>query len=281
MRYCWLLLLTAASSCTDPSAEVPSYVYIEEFTLSTNASTEGSNSHKITDAWVYHNNELIGIFELPATFPVIGEGIQEVIIRAGIKINGIAASRDRYSFYYGDTMEVDLVRDEVTTIFPEVGYQSYTDFALIEGFEETSVTSFDTISDSDTSFHITTSPDEIYEGDGSMAIHLDNNRSYFICYTSQNFDLPQGGADVYVEMDYKTEALLYVGVFYSLSGTLYQYAPSLYINPNDEWNKIYIYLSEVVSSLTSAEEFKIYIAAYNSDSLSAASAFIDNFKLIH
>ena len=60
--FCLLL-----SSCVTENA-VPAYLSIPNFTLTT-TSAQGSAAQKITDAWVYVDGNLNGIFELPAKFP--------------------------------------------------------------------------------------------------------------------------------------------------------------------------------------------------------------------
>ena len=65
----------------------PAYIKINDIELN-NSSTD-----KITDAWVYIENQLQGVYELPAKFPVLETGVKEIRIKAGIKNNGISSSR--------------------------------------------------------------------------------------------------------------------------------------------------------------------------------------------
>ena len=64
-----LFALIFMSSCElyNPAEPTPAYIHIDKFILNTAYLTEGSNSHKITDAWVYIDDQLLGCFELPAT----------------------------------------------------------------------------------------------------------------------------------------------------------------------------------------------------------------------
>ena len=70
----------------------PAYIKINDIELN-NSSTD-----KITDAWVYIENQLQGVYELPAKFPVLETGVKEIRIKAGIKNNGISSSRVFYPF---------------------------------------------------------------------------------------------------------------------------------------------------------------------------------------
>jgi hypothetical protein len=269
-------------SCEKYQAEIPSYIHIDNISVTTNGSTQGSSSANITDAWVYLNGELLGVYELPATFPVIASGENTISIRAGIKVSGISANRAYYPFYTDYETNVYLLADSVVTISPQVTYQSWVEFPLIEEFNySTSIATFELTSYSDTSFQTTTNSSEIFEGDGSAVIYLDEDHAFFECYTVDTYDLPQGGNPVYVEMNYKSEAEIYVGVV-GIEGSIFvQVYPSIILNPSEDWNKIYINLTNEVSAEIFADEFKIYIAAKNIEPVANAKVYIDNFKIVH
>ena len=96
-----LVILFGFNSCSKDELEatIPSYISIDKFTISTNYSTQGTSSSNITDAWVYIDNDLVGIFELPAKFPVLKEGNVKIDVYPGIKENGISERRSKYIFY--------------------------------------------------------------------------------------------------------------------------------------------------------------------------------------
>ena len=94
----------------DINEGVPSYINIPSIEVVTDLTNEGSNSHKITDAWVYFDNNLQGVYPLPASFPVLLSGKQNISIKAGIKNNGIAATRVKYPFYDYFNAEITLTK---------------------------------------------------------------------------------------------------------------------------------------------------------------------------
>ena len=112
-------LLFSSCELYNPSEPIPAYIHIEKFNLTTDYATQGSNSHKITDAWVYVDDQLIGCFELPATFPVITEGTHKVKIVAGIKVNGIASNRGQYPFYNPYEQIVNFEVGKKITLSPD------------------------------------------------------------------------------------------------------------------------------------------------------------------
>ena len=105
------VLLLASCNIINPSESEPAYLTINNITLQANSS-EGGNTHNIKDAWVYVNSQLVGIYQMPATFPVLEEGEQVVEVFAGIKVNGITDYPDAYTFYERDSIIVDLLLGE-------------------------------------------------------------------------------------------------------------------------------------------------------------------------
>ena len=97
LRYlisCCVALLFSSivlSSCNNfkGSQEIPAYIHIDTFLFTTNYGLEGAASHKITDAWLYIDDDIQGCYELPATIPVLERGNHRVTIIPGIKLNGI------------------------------------------------------------------------------------------------------------------------------------------------------------------------------------------------
>ena len=71
----------------NPPEVIPTYIYISDITVNANASTQGSSSDNIVDAWIYIDGSLIGTFELPAKIPVIAEGDYTLQVYGGIKNN--------------------------------------------------------------------------------------------------------------------------------------------------------------------------------------------------
>ena len=133
----------------DNAQTIPAYIVVNEFTLST-TSVQGTNSHQITDAWIFVDDKLMGVFELPARVPTLSTGQQNVKIFAGIKNNGQSDDRVRYPFYTNYDATVDLIPDSSITINPSIGYIADLDI-WEENFEDGGI-SFSKTSLSDTNF---------------------------------------------------------------------------------------------------------------------------------
>ena len=279
-----LFALIFMSSCElyNPAEPTPAYIHIDKFILNTAYLTEGSNSHKITDAWVYIDDQLLGCFELPATFPVIAEGTHSVKIRPGIKVNGIAATRSPYPFYSKHEQLVDFQAGTTVTLTPSVSYLATTRFAFLEDFEGAGVTIAAT-SNSDTSFQeiysITPDPN-VFEGTSSGVAYIDATRTFFECATVAKYPLPINGSYVFLEFNYKCNYEFTVSVIAYGTSSSAQYT-ALNLNPSSNWNKAYIYLTPNVSGAFTAVDYKIAWGMLNSSGTDSAALLLDNIKLVY
>lgn len=275
------------SSCNqDDESLVPCYIRVDEVDLVSNPSVqhlEGSLSHQITDIWIYVEDqtvqEFIGVYELPVTFPVLKEGIYTLTLRAGIKVNGIAETRGEYPFYESFQAQVNFIRDTVREVHPKFRYADYCEFVWMEDFED-AVASFQRSSRSDTSMVVTAMAGEVFEGEYSGKVSLTREKFFFECFSSEAFDLPGNGTEVFMEMDFKTNTKVTVGLMVNFltESTL---APVVILNETDEWKKIYISLKNAVSLYTTAISFNVLLSATNPETLQESLILIDNVKLIH
>ena len=167
-------LLFTACELFDPEEEIPSYIYIEDVSLETE-TFEGSALDKISDVWVFVDDNLIGIWELPAEIPILSSGMTNIKVRAGIKNNGIAASRVQYPFYLIEDVSMEITPGQVDTIHPVVEYEDDLNI-FIEDFDAVGV-QFDVDNASDTTLQLTQDPLLVREGQGSAVIYLGRSTS--------------------------------------------------------------------------------------------------------
>lgn len=282
------------SSCNRDNLEatVPGYLVIDTFNVNySEANRTGRGLINISDAWVYVNDDIQGVFELPARIPLtdVGEG-QTITIGPGIKVNGIAATRDEYQFYQRAVFQdIDITADSVFKLTPTIDYYSTTEFPLLENFES-SILAFDSI-----------------PGYGDVTIdrvRLDENDPYLERYVgyirlnssepdvkiiSQYYSLPGSGSPVYFEIDYRCNARYVIGLaIQPSSGSAYDY-PIMWVNPTNNngssepvWNKIYLDLTDQISFADEdALYFGITITATHTTSLDSSYFYFDNMKLVH
>ncbi len=261
--------------------KVPSYLDIPSVGLIT-SDVQGSATSKITDVWVYADEELMGVWELPARVPVLREGTSTIRVTPGIKRNGMFDDRLRYPFYTSWTSGVDLELKEVSTISPEVSYTSQANF-WIEGFEEAG-SALSVTENSDTTlirFTPVEHPDVVLNGSPCGGFILDGAHPYIRLFTTEDFQMT--GGPVFLEMDYRCNMVFTVGVLLNSGGQPqalpYVFVvPTLHDNGTSYWNKMYIDLSPVFNQAVTQRN--IFFEATLPEDLSLGHVYLDNIKLV-
>lgn len=290
-----LMATFSFSSCNrfEGSQEIPAYIHVDAFSLTTNYAFEGSASHNITDVWLYIDGNLQGCYELPATIPVLERGEHDLILYPGIKLNGISQTRVIYPFYKPYYVEdFELEEKRIDTIHPSVTYYSPDDstieFEFIEDFERQ--VTFENTAESDTTIIRTERDapenwnDEFnnshYSGYVWLGITDSNDTIDYFCITSDEYsDLPNQGNSILLEMDYKSDEVFQVGLMARISGE--EIFPLYNVNPSpDKWNKIYLNLGPRITDTPEASWFKFYISG-STDPDKEAEFYFDNIKLIY
>ena len=276
-----LLALIPLSFCLDSCAKfegsqkVPSYIHIESIELDslTDYYVYGANTCKITDAWVHVDDQLIGVYELPATFPVLKKGPHKVTVYGGIKVDGRSSARDRYPFYQSvEFQNVNLVEDSIVNLYPVVHYFPIGDdvnVAWMEDFENTNSLLPDEGSDT-TLFRISGS--EAWHSVNSFwsgKVELPPDSLDFTLVTSDEFDFYKGTNGVYclLEMDYNCNDTFSVGVQYYMDYYL-ETLKLVKVTPTDKthdkpqkWNKIYINIGPLMNDYARASYFKVFFTS--------------------
>lgn len=275
-----VLIMFTLQSCDllHPAAQIPSYIQVTGFDLVTNAATQGSNSHKITDVWLYVDKNLVGVFELPATIPVLKAGKHSIQLYPGIKVNGIAASRSAYDFYTSLDTSVTLTPDKTISLRPTVNYSSIAKFTWLENFDAQGISLYKSAS-SDTGMSLAP-----LSFDGSLcgAVYMDAARPYAEVLSSYAFNLPKQGKLVYLEFNYKTSSGFTVGVLSTdFSGGTQKEDVLVVQSSNGEWKKMYVKLTDVISNNSLAVTNSIYFYSAKSSAEEKSDFYLDNLKLIN
>ena len=275
------LSLFVACDIINPEEEIPAYIASDSAVLVTNYDLQGSNAHNISDAWIYVDGKLVGVFEMPFSIPVLAAGTKSVVIQAGIKNNGVAASRVVYPFYTKYTIDTTLTPGEVLRLTPQFEYQD-VNFVVKEDFEDLGIV-FAVSAQSDTSINLV-SGNEAFEGN-SMFFALDSVRDVFECRSTDLYELPYG-KNVFLEMTFKNNDYFTFGVFarkYNGGTDVEIRVPIITFNPTDTYKTIYISLANAITSNSQAYDFRLYYTCTHSDeSLNDTTrVFIDNVKLIY
>ena len=295
-----MALLMPSCKKFDGSQTVPAYLYINDVEVQCDYFHYGANTHKIVDAWVYVDDNILGCYELPATIPVLKEGEHKVAVYAGIARDGIRSLRAQYPFYQPwENKTVNLVKDEIVTLRPVFQYYPEGDDEnmhicddVMEDFESGTI-KWGATSQSDTSIMVYTGeyawhdPDGIYSQKSGKVVLTSEDEMFRIATTAELTDLPTGGSACMLEMDYKCSDTCFVGLMYFKDYTLTS-EPLVRLKPTGasgqepvEWNKIYINIGPYLVDNETAEYFKIYLGSWDPRNMGTQYFYFDNLKLIY
>ena len=273
---CCAFLLMAFASCKkfEGSQTVPAYIRIDSIAVEGDYYTYGAGTSNITDAWVYVDDQIIGCYELPATFPVLKKGPHKVSVYGGICMDGRGAARGPYPFYKPKVYEnLNLVEDSIVSLNPVLNYYPVGEGVMIGWMEDFETGSgLSPTSQSDTSVmrisgsEAWCSVNSYYSG----KIVLPPDSLDFTVATSDELKCHAnllGEKPLFLEMDYKTNDTIFVGIIYSENYTLVHW-PMVKVLPTDvehevpqKWKKIYINLGTLMHVHESADYFKVYITS--------------------
>lgn len=266
---------------------IPAYVKIDSVFLETNYSEQGTNSQKITDVWVYLNKDLLGVYELPALFPVLANGVNDLEIRPGIWLNGIQSTRVPYPFYKPIVYEeFKFYPDSVQDLGDlKMRYYDNLNFAWKEDFESSGGLTLVETSISDTSIQRTlpaNNPEAFITPTSkhSGLISLTDENPIYSATSSNSFQLPELQNDpVLLELNFKSNNVFYVGLLMNLPSGLKK-IPLLIMNHSEKWKKIYINLGPNIALNNDAFNYKVYFEAGLELENDLAEIYLDNIKLI-
>ena len=289
-----IVSLLYVSSCSKEQfkAEIPSYLKITAIDLETD-TFDGSDSQKITDAWITMDGIFLGAFEIPCTIPILADGEHEFAISAGIKANGISATRIRYPFYsicnlfYEDSIEpvvgkkLHLYKDSTITVSATTKYTDNTNFLFIEDFEDAGLI-IKPSDESDTTLQKTYSDSLVFEGYGSGFVEWDSVNDFFELINSEFVSLSSIYNDNMLELNYKCDHSFKVGIAMKSSetGEIVRFE-ALHIDSSYVWNKIYVHMTNQVNLGTTDDEFGIFIGIKKRANVETATFYFDNIKWLH
>ncbi len=290
LKYYVIFTIILLFSCDREKEIVPAYVHIKSFTLNTTLVTQGNNSSNIIGASVFANGNPLGIYELPVTIPVLEKGTVEISLQPIIKENGSAQNNFYYRPYseYSTTLQLEDLK--IDTIAPITTYRNNLTMAWIEDFED-QASSLEKTQVSNTNDSLLIIPTNTAGVDapfgnsnytGYISLAPSNSETYFELSSLSDYLVPKYGADVYLEMDIKSNANLQVGI-YADNGVSIIPSDVLLIYGNNTWKKMYINLKSETSDLSSNTKIKPYFFIHKSaeDSLFQPKIYIDNLKLLY
>lgn len=267
------------SSCglTDNDEPLPFFLNLENPVVS--SPTQTKDTHKITDAWVFVDGQIIGVFPLPTKVPVTFTGAEtEIIIFAGIRNNGMNDQPVFYPFYKSIVKKIKPnVGDEIT-IPLAFSYKEDTKFAVEESFENSNIFNNDIDSNPLTFIKPTNVTSSI--GSYSGEVTLTSDLKFIEVASSTEILAGQNSRGAsYIEFDYKGEGEIAVGLAKTNNGII-KIEYFIFVPGKDNWNKIYIDVTDKLST-QDYQKYAVLLAFTKTDLDVESKIYIDNYKHVH
>ena len=273
-------VLSSGCELINPDEQVPAFLRIEEYSITT-STPQGQAVHNLTDAWVFNNEQLVGVYEIPATIPLLSEGPTPLRIRAGMRVSGQVGQRSAHPFIQDLNVTLPFSPDSTTVLNPTLTYRSDATFKWVEDFEDSGI-SVAPLSVNQGVISRVEGP-EAFSGQ-SLRISLPGEMLIAECATALAYTLPKAGAPVILEVSYRNNTQFTIGLISGSPGGVVQ-TTVMVLNPSpDEWKHVYVNLTPTVSSgfLANAFAHQVFFGFIH-DTAEADESYIllDNIKLIH
>ena len=260
----------------------PSWLEVNSWVLEANPDSQypvGELTHNFSDAWVFVDDQVIGVFEVPFKIPILKEGPVNIKIYPTVRNNGIAGTKKIYPFVEFYEINTTLTPNETLTLNPTTRYKSFTQFWL-EEFEDAAI-KIQNDPVSSTNLIKGNDPNILQWGNFYGEVSLNEIDSVWVGY-SESMVLPKG-KEVYLEIDYYNTNNVITGVL-GISSTEIKNNRHIRLNDQDpadvKWKKIYIDLKEIISNSPNAEYFKQSFEAFLDEGKSSSFIIFDNIKVV-
>lgn len=265
--------------CRDEDAVAPAFIHIEAMELvptplQNYTSKAGFCSAEIVSCYVEvfrrggTSIEMLGLFELPFTAPVLYNGeVEYLVVSPAIKISGIAGTQSYYPFYTRDTIRNltltagDTLRLDTLRVRHRVGLES---IQLFEPFEYSPETPNTASLAMDSIVWHPNDPENACSGNGYVSVPVADTVSYVPFSINRDFYVNGATSIVYLELDSRSDVPfeVYMHSRYTAGGAIDQQRVMV-VNPSDHWQHIYINLGRTWSWFNYHPDFRISFAALN------------------
>lgn len=275
-----ILLCCVWQSCNiiNPAEKVPTYIRIDSITVKTDDySRTGSPASKITSAWVYVDNSLVGVFDIPSTVPILIDKSAKVALAPGVDYSGFKNYVSTYPFYTFDTFYVSPSQGKAVQHSGAVKYSDASQFRWFGDFETgNKFQNVNADKDEDTSIVRVTESSKVFEGGASGYIYMDATHPSSENINTDDIKIP--GGEAYLELNYKCNTPFVIGMQTTTGGqVVYEYFTG--IKANETWNKVYVGLSTFTGKYKGSA-YHIMIKSVLEEGQSNGYVLLDNMKVV-
>jgi len=298
----------------DNSEKSPAFLHLDMVTVSERADASSSSPEGFLSSdidavqllayWDGDEEETnLGVFQLPCTVPALRKDtITRLTLVPVIKQNGIAATRIEYPYYeYIKLQNIPIATDSTTNLGVQDSEGRWTLSTTYRPWTVQQIVNGQVLTVSDTVLKVlaqeyfeefqpslifdskvkrTTNASEIRTGTGSGYVAVPDSVSTLDFEINSDIICKDPGAYLYLEMDFKTDVRLSVGMrssYYEGGNTSTQSAMTLY--ETGEWKKIYINMGRVWAQFNHTSGFRIVFTALNAEG-KGGMVYLDNVKLL-
>lgn len=276
-----VVLCSSGCELINPDEQIPAFLRMEQYEISTTGN-QGYPVHNLTDAWVYLDEELIGVYELPASIPILSSGATPLRIQPGMRVSGLVGQRSSHPFLNDLRPTLTLLPDSHLVYNPTVTYKDNAVFKWLESFEGAGLSLVATAQNQGVLTRI--QGEEAFAGQSLKMTLSSSNQLLMECATALAYTLPKAGAPVILEFSYRNNNRLVVGLI-SGTPTGVRQTTIMVVNASpDAWKHVYVNVGETVSSssLANASGHQVFFGFIRDEGIEGeAFAIIDNVKLIH
>ncbi|MBK8054529.1 MAG: hypothetical protein IPK35_15010 [Saprospiraceae bacterium] len=278
--YILLILVMMIGSCTLVDNEKPGVFYISLSDTKVKLPfSHGDDTHKIREIWAFADGQIVGIFPLPAKVPMIFTGKEtEITILAGIRNNGMLDQPAFYPFYKSINKIVKGEIGQIINIPLDFSYVETAKFPVNESFETNHCFTTDLDGKTKPEWAITSSTATTGSRSGMVTLTPTDNIFEMAC-TNLIRKGENAKGKSYLELDYKGQGEIAVGLLKINSG-LPKITYHLFIPANDNWNKIYVELTDQTSA-NDYSEYGVVMSIRKTGNNPESKVYLDNIKHIH
>lgn len=281
LYYLSFSLFIASCNLINPDEQEPAYLQVAGYSVET-SSGQGTSSEKITEMWIYSNDNILSINPVGAQVPFLDKGPTKVTVRAGIKNNGASDMRIYYPFYQPYDTTIDFKSFEYHQIKPRFKYfpnaiidatrnfETGSNFLAVQGLNQGF---FDIIND----------PAIVFEGNKCAKVYLTGDNSMIFFKDETEVDIGSG-RPIFLEMNYSCNQPFVVGVVSTVGSTVFS-NDMVNVNGTSDgsgvvWNKIYIDLGPVGMLYPNAVAHNLYITCKRGMGADPPVIYLDNLKTV-
>jgi hypothetical protein len=281
------LLVFSFTSCVKNNPD-PAWLEVTQWTLQSNTAlsgAEGELTQNFSDAWVYIDDQVIGVFEVPFKIPILKLGACNIKIFPTVKNNGIAATKKIYPFMEVYEVNATLVQNQTLTLNPTTKYNAFSQF-WVEDFEDPLNVKI-TVDQNTSAIKSTPTTNtnlQSFNGNFYGILNLTTTDSSWIASTQEQLYIAKG-KEAYLEIDYHTTNSIITGLIYVKPDNSTVNNIHISVQAQDEtnvtWKKIYIDIKELIGYAPNGSNFLQSFIATLDEGKSASEIRIDNIKVVY